>query len=405
MKVLVTGAAGFIGKNLVSALENIRKGLDRTRNLTIDAVFSFCQPDSLDQLQKYCNEADFVFHLAGVNRPKDTREFQKGNEDLTKILTECLKKSGRTIPLMLASSQQAFLTGRFAGSLYGVSKAAAETVVFDYAKSTGASVYIYRFPNVFGKWARPDYNSAVATFCHHMARNLPIHVTDSSVELELLYIDDLVCEMLDVLEGKAHRCRFVQEQPQGDAEGPFCYVPVTYKASLGAIVHLIERFKEQPRTLVMPEIPKGSFAQKLFSTYLSYLPEEGVRCPLGKKEDRRGSFTEIIKTSGCGQISVNISKPGCVKGQHWHQSKWELFVVLSGRALIQERRIGVDTNGNAYPVLNFEVSGDSPEMVYMLPGYTHNIINLSDTQNLVTLMWANENFDVEHPDTYFEPVE
>lgn len=405
MKILVTGAAGFIGKNLVCALENIRKGLDRTRRLTIDSVFSFCQNGSQEQLQAYCNQADFVFHLAGVNRPKNVLEFQEGNADLTKTLTHCLKKVGRPVPLMLASSQQAFLTGRFVNSPYGKSKLEAEAIVRAYAQNNGAEVFIYRFPNVFGKWARPNYNSAVATFCHSLANNLPYQVNDPTVELELVYIDDLVAEMLDVLEGNAHRCDFVQERPQPNASGQFCYVPVTHKATLGTIVHLIERFKEQPRTLLMPEIPSGSFAKKLFSTYLSYLPETAICRPLEKKEDARGSFTEILKTIGSGQVSVNVSKPGVIKGQHWHQSKWEMFVVLSGQALIQERRIGVDANGNLYPVLNIKVSGENPEVVYMLPGYTHNIINLSDTQNLVTLMWANENFDAEHPDTYFEPVE
>lgn len=406
MNILITGAAGFVGKNLVAALENIQTGKDRTRpGLFIDSVYKYDLDSDAALLDEYCSKADFVFHLAGVNRPKDDSEFMKGNFSFTSELLDALKKHKNACPVMLSSSIQASLLGRYAGSEYGKSKLAGEELFFEYGRETGAKVLVYRFPNLFGKWCRPNYNSAVATFCHNYANDLSIQVNDSSTELELLYIDDLVMEMLDALEGKEHHCVFDGVEAVGNPKGAFCYVPVTHKATLRQIVELLDTFKEQPQTLVLPQIPEGSFAKKLYSTYLSYLPEEKVAFPLKMNCDERGSFTELLKTADCGQISINISEPGVTKGQHWHQSKWEFFIVVSGHGLIQERKIGLDEDGNPYPVLNFEVSGKKIEAVHMLPGYTHNIINLSETENLVTVMWANEQFDPQHPDTFFEPVE
>lgn len=406
MKILVTGAAGFVGKNLVASLRNLQEKKDRTRpNLMIDEIFEYDIATDPSLLDGFCQEADFVFHLAGVNRPKEQSEFMEGNYGFTSVLLDTLKKYGNTCPVMLSSSIQATLLGRYAGSDYGKSKLAGEELFFDYAKETGAKVLIYRFPNLFGKWCRPNYNSAVATFCHNYANDLPIQVNDPAVELELLYIDDLVAEMLDALEGKEHHCEFDGVSAVAKDNGRYCFVPVTHKATLGEIVQLLDSFRSQPKTLMMPEIPDGSFAKKLYSTYLSYLPQEKTIFPLKMNCDDRGSFTELLKTQSCGQFSVNISRPGITKGQHWHHSKWEFFIVVSGHGLIQERRVGLDENGNPYPVRNYEVSGEKIEAVHMLPGYTHNIINLSETENLVTVMWANENFDPGHPDTFFEPVE
>ena len=399
MNILVTGSAGFVGKNLTCALKNIRDGKDRTRpNLQIDEIFEYDIDTDPALLDEYCAKADFVFNLAGVNRPKEQSEFMAGNFGFATTLLDALKRHGNTCPVMLSSSVQATLIGRY-DSEYGRSKQAGEELFFAYAKETGARVLVYRFPNLFGKWCRPNYNSAVATFCHNIAHGLPITVHDRSTELELLYIDDLVAEMLDALEGKEHRCAFDGLQAIADPDGRYCYVPATHRATLGEIVDLLERFRAQPQTLIMPEIPSGSFAKKLYSTYLSYLPKEKVSFPLKMNKDARGSFTELLKTESCGQFSVNVSGPGVTKGQHWHNSKWEFFIVVSGRARIQERRIGSDE------VLEFEVSGEKIEAVHMLPGYTHNIINLSETENLVTVMWANEPFDPQHPDTFFEVVE
>ena len=406
MKILVTGAAGFVGKNLVAALRNLQEKKDRTRpDLMIDEIFEYDIATDPSLLDGFCQEADFVFHLAGVNRPKEQSEFMEGNYGFASVLLDTLKKYGNTCPVMLSSSIQATLLGRYAGSEYGKSKLAGEELFFSYAKETGAKVLIYRFPNLFGKWCRPNYNSAVATFCHNYANDLPIQVNDPAVELELLYIDDLVAEMLDALEGKEHHCEFDGVSAVAKDNGRYCFVPVTHEATLGEIVQLLDSFRSQPKTLMMPEIPDGSFAKKLYSTYLSYLPQEKTIFPLKMNCDDRGSFTELLKTQSCGQFSVNISRTGITKGQHWHHSKWEFFIVVSGHGLIQERRIGLDENGNPYPVRNYEVSGEKIEAVHMLPGYTHNIINLSETENLVTVMWANENFDPGHPDTFFEPVE
>ena len=399
MNVLVTGAKGFVGKNLVCNLRNIAEGKNRTRlKLTIGEIYEYDLDTDPALLDKFCAGADFVFNLAGVNRPKDQSEFMEGNFGFASDLLEKLKKHGNKCPVMLSSSIQATLIGRYGQSDYGKSKLAGEELFFDYSRETDAPVLVYRFPNLFGKWCRPNYNSVVATFCNNIANDLPIQVNDRSTELEFVYIDDLVEEMLDALEGKEHRCEFSGLDAVAKENGRYCYVPVTSKATLGEIVDLLESFKAQPRTLVMPEIPAGSFAKKLYSTYLSYLPKEAVCVPLKMNVDERGSFTELLKTAHCGQVSVNISKPGITKGQHWHNSKWEFFMVVSGHGLIQERKIGTDE------VMEFEVSGDKIEAVHMLPGYTHNIINLSDTENLVTVMWANETFDPQHPDTFFEKV-
>ena len=406
MKVLVTGAAGFVGKNLVASLKNIRDGKDRTRpELSLDEIYEYDIQTDPALLEEYCAKADFVFNLAGVNRPKDNAEFMAGNFGFATTLLETLKKNGNTCPVMLSSSIQATLLGRYAGSDYGRSKLAGEELFFSYGAETGAKVLVYRFPNLFGKWCRPNYNSAVATFCNNIANDLPIQVSDPKVELELLYIDDLVTEMLDALEGREHHCEFDGVDAVERAEGRYCFAPTTHKVTLGEIVELLKSFQLQPQSLMLPEIPQASFAKKLYSTYLSYLPEEKTKFPLKMNCDARGSFTELLKTEKCGQFSVNISKPGITKGQHWHHSKWEFFIVVSGHGLIQERKIGVDENGQPYPVRNFEVSGEKMEAVHMLPGYTHNIINLSEKENLVTVMWANESFDPEHPDTFFEPVE
>ena len=399
MRILITGANGFVGKNLCASLESIRSGKDRTRpELNVDELYRYDIDTDPALLDEYCAKADFVFHLAGVNRPTDPADFMRGNFGFTSELLETLKKHGNKCPVMISSSIQATCIGRY-DSDYGRSKKAGEELVFAYGEETGAKVLVYRFPNLFGKWCRPNYNSAVATFCHNIANNLPITVSDPAVRLELLYIDDLVCEMLDALEGREHRCRFDGIDTLLCEDGAYCAVPVTHKVTLGEIVELLEGFRAQAETLVMPEIPYGSFAKKLYSTYLSYLPKEKVSFPLKMNEDARGSFTELLKTEKCGQFSVNISKPGITKGQHWHHTKWEFFIVVSGHGLIQMRRIGSDE------ILEFEVSGDKIEAVHMLPGYTHNIINLSETENLVTLMWANEQFDPNHPDTFGEAVE
>lgn len=399
MNILVTGAGGFVGKNLCAALMNIKENKDRTRpNITIDEIFEYDLDTPPALLDEYCARADFVFNLAGVNRPKEQREFMAGNFGFASTLLDTLKKHGNTCPVMLASSIQATRIGRYKDSDYGKSKLAGEQLFFDYAAETGAEVLVYRFPNLFGKWCRPNYNSAVATFCHNIANDLPITVSDPAIELELLYIDDLVFEMLDALEGGEHRCEFDGLIAVPCDTGRFCTVPATYRVTLGEIVTLLESFKAQPQTLVMPEIPAGSFAKKLYSTYLSYLPPQKIAFPLKMNVDARGSFTELMKTTSCGQFSVNISKPGITKGQHWHHSKWELFVIVSGHGLIQERRIGGDE------VLSFEASGERLEAIHMLPGYTHSIINLSDKEPLVTFMWANEPFDPDHPDTFGESV-
>ena len=400
MNILITGAKGFVGKNLVCNLRNIAEGKNRTRPaLHIEEIFEYDLDTDPAQLEEFCAKADFVFNLAGVNRPKEQSEFMQGNFGFASTLLETLKRHKNACPIMLSSSIQASLIGRYGQSDYGKSKLAGENLFLDYGRETGARVLVYRFPNLFGKWCRPNYNSAVATFCNNIANDLPIQVNDRSTELELLYIDDLVEEMLDALEGKEQRCEFDGLTAVPAAEGRYCFVPTTHKATLGEIVDLLEGFKQQPKTLVLPEIPAGSFAKKLYSTYLSYLPKEEVSFPLKMNVDDRGSFTELLKTANCGQISVNISKPGITKGQHWHNSKWEFFMVVSGHGLIQERKIGTDE------VLEFEVSGEKIEAVQMLPGYTHNIINLSQTENLVTVMWANEPFDPGHPDTFFEKVE
>lgn len=398
MNILITGAKGFVGKNLTAALKAIRDGKDRTRPaLSVENILEYDLDTDPVLLKEYCAKADFVFHLAGVNRPKDPAEFMAGNFGFSSTLLETLKACGNTCPVVLSSSIQATLIGRYDGD-YGRSKKAGEDLFFDYARETGAAVLVYRFPNLFGKWCRPNYNSAVATFCNNIANDLPITVNDPAVTLELLYIDDLVCEMLDALEGKPHRCEFEGINTVLTEEGRYCAAPVSHKVTLGEIVTLLESFRDQPATLLMPSIPSGSFAKKLYSTYLSYLPPEKVSFTPKMNVDARGSFTELLRTADCGQVSVNISKPGITKGQHWHHTKWEFFIVVSGHGLIQERRLDSDE------VLEFEVSGDEIRVIHMLPGYTHNIINLSDTHDLVTVMWANEPFDPAHPDTFFEPV-
>lgn len=399
MKILVTGAKGFVGKNLCAQLKNIRDGKARNYGVSVSEVYEYDLDSTPEELDAWCAQVDFVFNLAGVNRPQNQEEFMQGNFGFASTLLDQLREHGNTCPVMLSSSQQASLTGRFGNSEYGRSKKAGEDLFLKYGEDTGAKVLVYRFPNLFGKWCRPNYNSAVATFCNAIANDLPYTVNDPSVELELLYIDDLVDEMIACLRGEEHRCEFDGLGVFPMQNGRYCYVPTTHKATLGEIVDLLHKFEEQRSTLIVPEIPSGSFAKKLYSTFLSYLPASKVAFPLKTNVDARGSFTELIKTLGNGQFSVNISNPGITKGQHWHNTKWEFFIVVSGKALIQERRIGSDE------VLNFEVSGDEIKAVHMLPGYTHNIINLSDTEPLVTLMWANELFDPNHPDTYFEPVE
>lgn len=408
MRILVTGAKGFVGKNLCAQLNNIKDGKARNYGVQVEAVYEYDLDSTPEQLDTWCREADFVFNLAGVNRPQSQEEFMAGNFGFASTLLDTLKKHNNTCPVMLSSSQQASLTGRFGNSEYGRSKKAGEDLFLAYGKETGAKVLVYRFPNLFGKWCRPNYNSAVATFCNAFANDLPYTVNDPSVELELLYIDDLVDEMIACLRDEEHRCEFdgltVIPKPSCHSErseesiGRYCYVPVTHKITLGEIVELLKSFAEQPQTLLIPEIPQGSFAKKLYSTYLSYLPKEKVAFPVKMNIDDRGSFTELIHTLNAGQVSINISKPGITKGQHWHNTKWEFFIVVAGHGLIQERKLGTDE------VIEFEVSGDNIQCVHMLPGYTHNIINLSQTENLVTVMWANELFDPNKPDTYFELV-
>ena len=399
MKILITGAKGFVGKNLTEALKNIKDGKDRTHPaLAVDELYLYDVDTDESVLEEGCKNADFVFNLAGVNRPQNPEEFMLGNFGFASKLLETLKKYGNECPVMISSSIQATCIGRY-DSDYGRSKKAGEELVFAYGAESGAKVLVYRFPNLFGKWCRPNYNSAVATFCNNIANDLPITVNDPSVQLELLYIDDLVDEMILALLGKEHRCKFDGIEAVPCEGGRYCAAPVTHKVTLGEIVALLEAFRDQPKTFIMPEIPENSFAKKLYSTYLSYLPKEKVSFPLKMNVDARGSFTELLKTQKCGQFSVNISKPGITKGQHWHKTKWEFFIVVSGKGLIQMRKIGSDE------VLNFEVSGERIEAVHMLPGYTHNIINLSETDDLVTLMWANEQFDPNKPDTFFEVVE
>lgn len=399
MNILVTGAKGFVGKNLCASLKNIRDGKDRSRpKLKIDEIFEYDIDTDPALLDEYCAKCDFVFNLAGVNRPQNTDEFMQGNFNFASLLLDKLKKNDNMSPIMLSSSLQATLIGRYNGE-YGRSKKAGEDLFFNYSVETGAKTLVYRFPNLFGKWCKPNYNSAVATFCYNIANDLPIEINDKTTQLELLYIDDLIAEMLDALEGNEHHCNFEGVDTVFCDDGKYCAAKITYKVTLGEIVDLLESFKMQTSTLVMPEIPTNSFAKKLYSTYLSYLPKDKVSFPLKMNVDNRGSFTELLKTEKCGQFSVNISKPGITKGQHWHNTKWEFFIVVSGKGLIQQRKIGTDE------VLNFEVSGNKIEAVHMLPGYTHNIINLSDTENLVTLMWANEQFDSNYPDTFFEIVE
>ena len=398
MKILITGAAGFVGKNLAAALESVRDGKDKTHPaLSVEEIYLYDVDSPASLLEEACEKCDFVFNLAGVNRPQTTEEFMAGNFGFASTLLDTLKKYGNKCPVMISSSIQATCIGRY-DSEYGRSKKAGEELVFAYGEETGARVLVYRFPNLFGKWCRPNYNSAVATFCNAFANDLPYTVNDPSVTLELLYIDDLIDEMMCALEGREHRCAFDGVDTVLTKDGKYCAAPVTHKVTLGEIVSLLESFKKQPETLVVPEIPTGSFAKKLYSTYLSYLPKEKASFPLKMNVDARGSFTELLRTEKCGQFSVNISKPSITKGQHWHHTKWEFFIVVSGKGLIQQRKLGTDE------VLNFEVSGEKIEAVHMLPGYTHNIINLSDTEDLVTLMWANEPFDPQKPDTFFEVV-
>lgn len=398
MKILVTGAKGFVGRNLVSNLKNIQEGKNRTRDFNIDEIYEYDINSTQEDLERYCVDCDFVFNLAGVNRPKNDEEFMNGNFGFASTLLDTLKKYENKCPVMLSSSIQATLIGRYGTSDYGKSKLAGEELFFDYSKETGAKVLVYRYPNLFGKWCRPNYNSAVATFCNNIANDLPITVNDPTTELELLYIDDLVEEMFDCLEGKEHHCEFEGLNAVAKEDGKYCYVPTTHHVTLGEIVSLLDKFKEQPNSLVIPEIANNSFAKELYSTYLSYLPKEKVCFDLKMNIDDRGSFTELLKTEKTGQVSINISKPGITKGQHWHNSKWEFFIVVSGHGVIQERKIGSDE------VIEFEVSGDKIQAIHMLPGYTHNIINLSETENLITVMWANESFDPNHPDTFFEKV-
>ena len=400
MKILVTGAKGFVGRNLCAQLNNIREGKARCYgDLQIDKVYEYDLDSAPGQLEEWCRECDFVFNLAGVNRPKDPEEFMKGNFGFANTLLDTLKKYGNKAPVMLSSSAQASLAGRFGNSEYGRSKKAGEDLFLQYGQENGVKVLVYRFPNLYGKWCRPNYNSAIATFCNNIANDLPITVNDPSVELEVLYIDDLVDEMVLALKGQEHRCEFDGLEVLPTPSGRYCYCPVTHKATLGEIVELLEQFRRMPETLMMPEMPADSFAKRLLSTYLSYLPKEKAVFDLKTNSDQRGSFTELVHTPNCGQVSVNISRPGVTKGQHWHHTKWEQFIVVSGHGLIQMRKEGTDE------VIEYEVCGDRIQSVIMLPGYTHNIINLSDTEDLVTVMYANETFDPERPDTYFDPVE
>ena len=399
MNILVTGANGFVGRNLVENLRNIRDGKNNTRpQLSINQVFEYDIDSTKDELNEYCSCADFVFNFAGVNRPENPKDFMKSNFGFASTLINTLKKHNNKAPIMLSSSIQATLSGRFGDSEYGRSKLAGEELFFNYAKETGARVLVYRFPNIVGKWIKPNYNSAIGTFCNNIANNLPITINDPSVELELLFVDDLVDEMLNAIEGKEHHCEFKGVETIPKKDGTYCYAPVTHRATLGYIAECLNKFNEQPKTLLIPEIPNGSLEKKLYSMFISYLPENRIKFPLKMNEDARGSFTELLKTESCGQFSVNISKPGITKGQHWHNSKWEFFIVVAGHALIQERKIGTEE------VLEFEVSGEIIEAVHMLPGYTHSIINLSDNEDLVTVMWANESFDANKPDTFAEEV-
>lgn len=398
MNILVTGAKGMVGQALVANLKNIRDNKNRTRpNIKIEEIYEYDIDNTAEELDAFCEKADFVFHLAGINRPKDNSEFMQGNFRFGETLLSTLKKHNNKATVMLSSSIQATLIGRYGESDYGKSKLAGEELLFQYAEETGAKVAIYRFPNLMGH-SRPNYNSAVSTFCNAVANDLPFTVNDRNAVVELLYIDDLVEGMFDLLEGKEKHCDYDELIPVKKDDGKYCYVPLTYKVTLGEIVDLLQSFKSQPETLVMPSIPDGSFAKKLYSLYLSYLPRDKFKFALKMNCDDRGSFTELLKTVDCGQFSVNISKPGITKGQHWHNSKWEFFIVVSGRALIEERNIHTNEK------VSFEVSGDKIEAVHMIPGWTHNIINMSDTENLVTLMWANEQFDPSHPDTFFEVV-
>lgn len=412
MRVLITGSNGFVGRNLVWNLKEIRDGKNGTRpGLTITEIYGYDIGSTREELDIACSRCDFVFNLAGVNRPKNTAEFMKGNYGFASILLDTLKAQNNTCPVMLASSSQASLAGRFAGSEYGKSKLAGEELFFRYAEETGAKVLVYRFPNLFGKWCKPNYNSAVATFCHAVANDLEYTVNDPDTELELLYIDDLINEMLDALEGKEHRCEYQKDSLHSGLEaaeeptGRYCYVPVTHHEALGKIIELLKSFKQMPETLFMPELPGDSFAKKLYSTYLTYLPPDKMIYHFRSNVDSRGNFTELIRTLNCGQVSINVAKPGITRGEHWHNSKWEIFIVVSGHGLIQERRIGIDPETlQEYPVIEFEVTGEQMKAVQMLPGYTHNIINLSRTEDLVTVMWANEIFDGNRPDTFHEPV-
>ena len=399
MKILVTGAKGFVGKNLVAQLNNIKEGKAKCYgDVVVNEVFEYDIDSTAEELDHYCREAEFVFNLAGVNRPQNPEEFMQGNFGFASTLLDTLKKYNNTAPVMLSSSIQATLVGRYAEGDYGKSKKAGEELFFDYSRETGAKVLVYRFPNLFGKWCRPNYNSAVATFCNNIANDLPIQVNDRSTLLELLYIDDLVDEMIAALKGEEHHCEFDGVETVLKEDGRYCAVPTTHKVTLGEIVDLLNEFHKQPQTLIIPEIPNDSFAKKLYSTYLSYLPKEKVAFPLKMNIDARGSFTELVKSVGVGQVSINISKPGITKGEHWHNTKWEFFIVVSGHGLIQQRRVGSDE------VLEFEVSGEKIEAIHMIPGYTHNIINLSQTEDLVTVMWCNECFDPNKPDTFFEKV-
>lgn len=412
MKILVTGSKGFVGRNLVWNLKEIRDGKNRTRpDLNITEIYGFDIGSTQEELDEVCKEADFVFNLAGVNRPKNTSEFMDGNFRFASILLDTLKKYDNKCPVMLSSSSQASLTGRFAASEYGHSKLAAEELFFKYSYETGAKVCVYRFPNLFGKWCKPNYNSAVATFCNAMANDLEYTINNPNMKLELLYIDDLINEMLDALEGKEHRCEYLKDDDSNRLEavpspnGLYCYVPVTHYATLGEIVDLLKSYKEMPYSFYIPEIPSDSFAKKLYSTYLSYLPMSKIAYTFKPNIDYRGKFIELIRTANCGQISINVTKPGATRGEHWHNSKCEIFIVVSGHGLMQERRIGIDPATNElYPVIEFEVTGEQMKAVQMLPGYTHNIINLSKTENLVTVIWANETFDSYYPDTFYEPV-
>lgn len=406
MNILVTGAKGFVGTNLVENLKALRDGKNRTRpNLSIGEIFEYDRESTVEELDDYCARADFVFNLAGVNRPKDTKEFEKGNFGFASTLLNTLKKHGNTCPVMLSSSVQASLSGRFGKSEYGLSKKEGEDLFFRYGQETGAEVLVYRFPNLVGKWCRPNYNSAVATFCYNIAREQPIIVNDPTTELTLVFVEDLVEEMFDALEGKAHHCSFEGTEAVDDPAGKFCYVPVFYRATLGRIVDLLHGFHDQPVNQLIPDMPEGSFEKKLYSMYVSYLPGRSVAYELPTKTDERGSFTELFKTNANGQVSVNIIKPGQTKGQHWHNSKWEFFVVVSGTGFIRERQIGTNpATGVPYPTLEIPVSGENMKAVHMLPGHTHSITNTSMTEDLVVVMWANELFDPDYPDTFHEDV-